>query len=67
MKKEDWLRSCCSEWFEWTCGEGACEVCRGFEGGQFEPATEPQLPPEGCTCEVMCRSYYALVPYPPKK
>ncbi len=64
--KSEWLHSAFDEWLEWRCDEGACAACRRNANGLFEPATEPKMPPEDCTCEGGCRCRYVLVPHPPK-
>lgn len=61
-----WLPSVFNTWDMWICDENACKECRQFDRSMFEPATEPQLPPEGCTCADGCRCRYVQVPYPPK-
>lgn len=48
----------------WACKDGACPECRKWEGRYYESSCTPELPPEGCTCEGECRSYYILVPFP---
>jgi hypothetical protein len=62
----DWLPSVFDEWLEWRCDDKACAACRHFANDIFEPATEPHMPPEDCTCEGGCKCKYVLVPYPPE-
>ena len=64
--ENEWLPSVFDEWFEWQCDKEACETCRQFDRGLFEPFTEPEMPPEGCTCRNGCHCRYVSVPYPPK-
>jgi hypothetical protein len=59
---EEWEFNQFGYWLIWMCGDGACPVCREHMGPKYEPATEPQMPPEGCTCVGGCQSWYERLP-----
>lgn len=58
---EEWNFNAFSFWAVWHCDKDACPVCLAH-AGQYEPTTEPKLPPEGCTCAGGCKCWYENLP-----